>query len=99
MHRNVDMFAGTALKYVPTLQESIGWEYNAILTGVSFRVKNGVWTCIIKADFGSTAMVAFIDVGSFARCVEVSCEFAAKGHLTWHKDKYPAQTRTYRKAE
>lgn len=86
----------TFMGLVPTLQETIGWSYNAVLTGVSFRINRGVWSAVIKADFGNTARVAYLDVGSFGRCVEVCCEFAEKRMLTWQHDKYPPRERRVR---
>lgn len=96
--RRAEVLRGGSLGFTPSLIEIIGWDYNAVLTMLSFRIRDGVWTAIIKADFGNTPMVAFLDVGSFGRCVEVTSELAAAGQLHWHRDKYPPKKRTWKKA-
>jgi len=85
----VKMLLGGALGLSPTLMEIIGWHYGANLTSIQFTCRDDVWTAIIKADFGNDAMVAFLDVGDFARCIEVTIEFIEEELLKWHKDKYP----------
>lgn len=93
--REVRRLVGGSLGRAPSLAEILGWEYNAVLTSLTFRIKDGVWSSVVKADFGPRPMVAFVDVGSFARCVEVTIEFATKRSLKWYPDKYPPKTRTY----
>lgn len=88
-HRRVAGLRPTSLGMVPALPEDIGWNYNAVLTGLTFRCRAGIWTAIIKADFGNSPMVAFLDVGTFPRTVEVLCEYAQRRALTWLPDKYP----------
>lgn len=95
--RQLRRLQGGSLGYCNTLIELVGWNYNAILTGVSFRVRNDIWSAVIKADFLEGPLVSFLDVGSFARCVEVLNEYAEKRLLVWHPDKYPPKTRKLRR--
>lgn len=96
--RRIRSVVGNGLGRSNVLQETIGWVYNAVLTGLHFRVRDGIWTAVIKADFGDRAQVAFLDVGTFARCIEVCAEYAEKGQLRWYPDKYPPRTRGRRRS-
>lgn len=91
--RTLRRVRGDALGHSLTLQEHIGWHHNAVLTGLSFYVRDGVWNSVIKADFGNRPMVAFVNVGTFARCLETTAYLASKGYLTWQPDKKPPRTR------
>jgi len=88
---------GGSLGYSTTLIQHIGWRYNAVLTGLSFYVRDGVWHSVIKADFGNRPMVAFLNVGTFERVIEVTEEYASRGWLNWKEDRKPPKTRTMRK--
>lgn len=87
---------GTFVGAVPTMQEIVGWVYNAVLTGVAYRIYDGQWSCIIKADFGARPMVAYVNGRSFAHCVDNSCEVAEAKVLTWYPDRYPPKERRTR---
>ena len=88
-HRVVERLRGGALGLTPTLAELVGWNYNAVLTGVSLRSNGRIWTAVIKADFDDGPKVSFLDVGTFGRTCDVLVEFADAGLLKWVHDKYP----------
>lgn len=88
---------GGSLGTANSLQEEVGYNFGAQLTGLSFYVRDGVWHAVVKADFSGRPMVAFLNVGSFARCVEVTCEYTFHSWLRWKDDNKPPKTRTYRR--
>lgn len=79
-----------------TLEESIGWEFNAVLTSFQVRAAQAGWLVIIKADFPVGPQVCFMDVTSFGRACEVAAEWADLGLLRWYPDKYPPKIKRYR---
>ncbi len=87
--RKLRRLKGGSLGRSNTIKEHIAYHYGAHLTGLSFYVRSGTWHSVIKADFGNHAMVAFLNVGTFARTVEVTEEYARKGWLTWKNDRNP----------
>lgn len=95
--RVADRLLGGPVGFTPTLEEILGWEYGAALTQLSYRYRDGIWTALIKADIRGSAKIAFIDVGSFGRCVEVANERVARRWLHWKDDIHPPKTRTYRR--
>lgn len=74
---------------VAMLEESIGWSYNALLSGFMVLAKDDCWLVIIKAIFEHGPMVAFLDVRGFGRACEVAAEMADSRSLVWHRDKKP----------
>lgn len=90
--RRAELVKGGALSYLPTMEEIIGWTYNALLTGVSFRYADGVWTAVIKAVKDGHPIVSYVNVGKFGRCVEVAIDLASKGLLVWYPDQHPVKT-------
>lgn len=89
---------GGSLGLANSLQEEIAYNFGAQLTGLSFYVRDGVWHAVVKADFSGRPMVAFLNVGTFARCVEVTCEYTFHSWLRWKADAKPPRTRTFRPA-
>ena len=96
--RHLGTLGGGALGRSVELKEQLGWRYGAVLTGLSFYLRDGVWSAVIKANFENRPMVAFINVGDFARCVEVAVEIVETGRLYWQPDKRPPKTKTFRQA-
>lgn len=94
--RTLRRLEGGSLGTTNTLAEHLAYHYGADLTGLSFYVRDSVWGVVIKADFGNRAKVAFLTVGTFARAVEVCCEYCSNGWLTWKFDKKPPRTRRLR---
>lgn len=84
---------------IAMLEESIGWTYNAILTGLMVLAKDDYWLVIIKASFQTGPMVAFIECGDYGRACEVAVELADTRGLIWKKDKRPPWTRNKRRRE
>ena len=76
------------------LEQNIGWNNNAVLTGLSIKRKNEGWLATIKADFPDGSKVAFLQVSRLYKLFEVLEEYANKDHLSWQKDKWPIHWRT-----
>jgi len=79
------------------LEETIGWSYNALLTGVMVLHKGDYWLVVIKAVFETGPMVSYIDCEGFGRACEVAIELADARALRWKKDKKPLWTRKKRR--
>ena len=82
-----------------TLEESIGWSYNAVLTGFAVKPARDGWLVVIKADFGDRPRVSYLEVRTFGRACEVASEFADRGLLHFVHDKYPPKLRWRRRNE
>ena len=76
------------------IEQNLGWNNNAVLTGLSFKRKNDGWLATIKADFPEGSKVAFLQVQRLYKLFEVLEEYANKDHLTWQKDKWPIHWRS-----
>lgn len=88
---------GGPLGLSAAIDQHIGWNYNGVLTGLSFYVRDGIWHAVIKADIAGRPMVAFLNVGTFARCVEVCAEYAFRSWLIWKPDERPPRVRGRRR--
>lgn len=79
------------------LQENLGWQYNGVLTAVTFRVTADGWLAVIKANLPAGPMVAFLNVNNLEDATRVAAEYAGKKQLYWKRDKYPVKVHNYRK--
>lgn len=84
---------------VALLEETIGWTYNAILTGLMVLAKDDYWLVIIKANFPTGPMASFIECRDFGRACEVAQELADSRAIRWKRDKKPPWTRNKRRSD
>lgn len=77
------------------LQEDIGWHDAGVLSSVQVSYKGARWLVVVKAEFPAGPKVAFLDVDTFGRCLEVLAEYASSGQLNWVNDKYPPRVRRW----
>ena len=92
--RSIRKTAGGPLAHVPGLDHALAWAYGIVLTGLIFRLRDGVWTAIIKGDLKNEAVVAFVDVGSFGRTVEAVIELIDARLIFFQQDSYPPKIYT-----
>lgn len=79
------------------LQENIGWQYNGVLTSVTFRKTFEGWLAVIKADLPAGPRVSFLNVNNLSDCTRVAAEYAGQGRLYWKEDQYPVKVYQYKK--
>lgn len=73
------------------LNESIGWHYNAVLTGVYFKRAGNIWKAVVKCEMASGPKVAYFTGTSLYQLVETVHWYASKGVVEWHRDKRPVR--------
>lgn len=61
------------------------------LDQVTYRKDKHGWMVLFKGRREGKAVVAFLGADCYAGAAEVAGEFAAKGILTWGRDKWPSQ--------
>lgn len=80
-----------ALSSVSVLQESLGWNYDALLTGIYFKVRGDIWQCVLKAELRSGPKMAFFTGDSLVELTETVYWYARKGLISWDHDKRPVR--------
>lgn len=68
-----------------------------VLDQVLCRATEIGWLLILKAHRGRKSYAAFIATESLAEAYELAGEFAARGCLTWQRDKWPPKIKSRRK--
>ena len=77
------------------IEQNLGWNNNAVLTGLSFKRKDAGWLATVKADFPDGSKVAFIQVARLYKLFEILEEYANADHLSWQPDKWPIHWRSF----
>ena len=78
------------------LNEHIGWNYNGVLTGISFRLHGDIWKAVLKAELPSGPKVAYFTGTSLFQLVETVHWYASKAYVSWYHDKKPVRFRKRR---
>ncbi len=73
------------------LAEHIGWNYNAVLTGVYFKMAADIWKCVLKAEMASGPKVAYFTNTSLLALVETVHWYCSKGIVSWNPDSKPVR--------
>lgn len=99
-HRPVDTSRPHAQTAVPQLDrltqltvlaEHIGWNWNAVLTGISFKIRGSLWEAVIKAEMASGPKYSKFTNESLYQLIETVHWYASKGYITWNRDKHPVR--------
>lgn len=75
------------------LAEHIGWNYNAVLTGLYFKRAGDIWKATVKAEMAAGPKVAYFTGTSLYQLVETVHRYASKGNISWFLDKHPVSIR------
>jgi len=73
------------------LAEHIGWNYNAVLTGLYFKLAADVWKAVVKCEMAGGPKVAYFTGPSLYQLVETVHWYAKRGYIEWHHDKRPVR--------
>lgn len=68
-----------------------------VLDQVLCRATETGWLLILKAHRGKASYAAFIATETLSEAYELAGEFAARGCLTWQRDKWPPKIKSRRK--
>lgn len=71
------------------LKEHLGWNYNAVLTGISFKIDGGLWKAFLKCEMAQGPKIAYFTGDSLYQLVETVHWYASKALISWHHDKRP----------
>lgn len=71
------------------LDKHIGWTDSMVLDQLVCRRTVEGWLVIIKAHRNGARRAAFVSGATYTEALELAGEFAARGCLTWQKDKWP----------
>lgn len=85
-----------AVTQLTILAEDIGWNYNAVLTGLYFKIAGDIWKATVKCEMASGPKVAYFTGSSLYQLVETVHRYAAKGLFSWNHDKHPVSVRKRR---
>ena len=75
------------------MEKHLGWHGGYLLEAVSVKKNEDGWLCMVKAKRNGSQWVAYVNASSFPESLELAAEFAERGILTWHKDKWPRKKR------
>lgn len=79
------------LTQLTVLAEHLGWNYNAVLTGVYFKIAGDIWKAVLKVEMSSGPKVAYFTGTSLYRLVETVTWYASKALVSWDHDKHPVR--------
>lgn len=80
-----------ALSDLSILAEHLGWNYNAVLTGIYFKRAADIWKAVLKAEMDSGPQVAYFSNTSLIELVETVHWYCSKGLVSWNPDKRPVR--------
>ena len=80
-----------ALSELTVLAEHLGWNYNAVLTGIYFKRKADLWQAVLKVEMASGPKVSYFTGESLYQLIETVHWYASKGLCSWHRDKRPVR--------
>lgn len=72
---------------VATIEEYLGWQFNAVLTGVQYKRKQTHWLAVIKATFPDGKRVSFVQSKSLYSLLELVDELVSSSSLFWQEDR------------
>lgn len=81
------------------LEETIGWNYNYLLTSVQIKRVDSYWKVLVKVVTPAGPRIAYIDCKGYGRACEVVQEMADMKHFSWKHDKHPVWTRAARRSD
>lgn len=87
-----------ALSRLSTLEEHVGWNYNGVVTGISFRMRGDVWKALLKMEIQAGPKVAYFTGTSLRELVENVHWYCSARAVCWEHDKLPVRV-SYRKGE
>lgn len=90
-HLQTAVTQADVLTDLSVLAESLGWNYNAVLTGIYFKVAGDIWKAVVKAEMDSGPKVAYFTNTSLNALVETVHWYASKGLVSWSRDKRPVR--------
>jgi len=73
------------------LAESLGWNFNAVLTGISFRFEGDIWKAVLKVEMPSGPKYATFTGTSLFQLVDTVHWYSSKGRVEWQRDKHPVK--------
>lgn len=79
------------LSEISVLAEHLGWNYNAVLTGVYFKMHADIWKATLKVEMSSGPKVSYFTGTSLLQLVETVHWYASKGLVSWGHDKMPVR--------
>lgn len=79
------------LTEVTLLAEHLGWNYNAVLTGIYFKRRADIWQAVLKAEMARGPSVAYFTNTSLLALTETVHHYASKGIISWFPDKRPVR--------
>lgn len=73
------------------LEKHVAWHDSYSLDQFVVRQTDAGWVAMVKAHRNGKPVIAYVNGGTFAACLELAGEFAQRGCLTWQLDKHPSK--------
>lgn len=75
--------------YILGLPENTAYMQGFLLNALTMKRKDDTWLLILKGVKQGRHLVVYVECATFSDCLEVGADYAQKGILSFHTDKYP----------